>query len=55
MCNSLGLIGIDVDGGVCERLYVDEDVLFKVPDGVSDRAAVVIEPLAVILRAVHQA
>lgn len=55
VCNSLGLIGIDVDGGVCESLYVDEDVLFKVPDGVSDRAAVVIEPLAVILRAVHQA
>ena len=55
VCNSLGLIGIDVDGGVCESLYVDEDVLFKVPDGVSNRAAVVIEPLAVILRAVHQA
>ena len=55
VCNSLGLIGIDVDGGVCESLYVDEDVLFKVPDGVRDRAAVVIEPLAVILRAVHQA
>lgn len=32
-----GLIGIDVDGGMCEELYVDEDVLFKVPDGVSDR------------------
>ena len=55
MCNTLGLIGIDVDGGMCEELYVDEDVLFKVPDGVSDRAAVVTEPLAVILRAVHQA
>lgn len=37
VCNTLGLIGIDVDGGMCEELYVDEDVLFKVPDGVSDR------------------
>lgn len=55
VCNTLNLIGIDTDGGICESLYVDEDVLFKVPDGVSDRAAVVIEPLAVILRAVHQA
>jgi len=55
VCNTLGLIGIDVDGGACESLYVDEDVLFKLPDGVSDRAAVTIEPLAVILRAVHQA
>ena len=55
VCSTLGLIGIDVDGGMCERLYVDEKVLVKVPEGVSDRAAVVIEPLAVILRAVHQA
>lgn len=55
VCNSLGLIGIDVDGGACESLYVDENVLFKVPDGVSDKAASVIEPLAVIVRAVHQA
>lgn len=54
VCNSLGLIGIDQDGGVCERIYVDEGVLYKVPDEVSDRAAVVIEPLAVIVRAVHQ-
>lgn len=55
VCNSLGLIGIDTDGGLCERLYVDENVLFKVPEGVSDKAAVTIEPLAVIVRAIHQA
>ena len=55
VCNTLGLIGIDKDGGLCERQCVDEDVLFKIPDGVSDKAAAVIEPLAVIIRAVHQA
>lgn len=54
VCNSLGLLGIDKDGGVCERIYVDESVLFKVPDNVSDKAAAVIEPLAVIVRAIHQ-
>lgn len=54
VCNTLGLIGIDVDGGVCQSLYVDEDVLFKVPDGISDKVAAVIEPLAVVLRAIHQ-
>ena len=48
------LIGIDKDGGVCERIYVDENVLYKVPDGISDKAATVIEPLAVIVRAIHQ-
>ena len=36
------------------NLYVDEDVLFKLPEDVSDRAAVTVEPLAVIIRAVHQ-
>ena len=54
ICNTLGLIGIDVDGGACRTVYVDEDVLFKVPDGVSDKAAAVIEPLAVVIRAIHQ-
>ncbi|MFV0314169.1 MAG: zinc-binding dehydrogenase [Anaerotignum sp.] len=55
VCNTLGLIGIDVDGGVCEYAYVDENVMFKVPEGVSDKAAAVVEPLAVIVRSIHQA
>jgi threonine dehydrogenase-like Zn-dependent dehydrogenase len=54
VCESLKLIGIDVDGGMGEFAYVDEDVLFKVPEGVSDIAAATIEPLAVIIRAIHQ-
>jgi len=54
VCNTLGLLGIDVDGGASEYVCVDEDVLVKVPDGVSDKAAGVIEPLAVTLRAIHQ-
>ena len=54
VCNHLRLIGIDTDGGMCEYVYVDEDVLFKVPDGTSDRAAAVTEPLAVITRSIHQ-
>lgn len=54
VCNTLGLIGIDADGGLSQYGYVQEDVLFKVPDGVSDKAAAVIEPLAVIIRAIHQ-
>lgn len=54
VCNTLGLIGIDVQGAISEYAYVDEDVLFRVPEGVSDKAAAVIEPLAVIVRAIHQ-
>ena len=54
VCNTLKLIGIDVEGAICEYGYIDEDVLFKVPESVSDKAAAVIEPLAVIVRAIHQ-
>ena len=54
VCNHLGLIGIDTDGGICEYIYVDEDMLFKVPDRTSDKAAAVTEPLAVIVRSIHQ-
>ena len=53
VCNTLGLIGIDTDGGMCQTVYTDEDVLFKVPEGVSDKAAAVIEPLAVLVHAIH--
>ena len=54
VCNSLGLLGIDEDGGICESAYVDEEILFKVPEQLSDKAAAVIEPLAVIVRTIHQ-
>lgn len=54
VCSSLKLLGIDCDGGICESLYAEEEVLYKVPDDVSDIAASVIEPLAVAIRAVHQ-
>lgn len=54
VCKTLGLIGIDQDGGMCEKISVDEDVLFKVPEKLSDKAAALIEPLAVLLRAIHQ-
>lgn len=55
VCRSLRLIGIDVDGGIAEYVNCDEDVLFKLDDDLSDRAAAVIEPLAVIIRTMHQA
>lgn len=53
VCNSLGLYGIDKDGGLAEYICIDEDLLFKVPEGVSDKAAVTTEPFAVIVRALH--
>ena len=55
VCNTLKLDGIDKDGGMAEWICMDEDKLFKVPEGVSDRAAVVSEPLAVIVHSMFQA
>lgn len=55
VCKTLKLIGIDVDGGMAEYVNCDEDVLFKLDDSLSDKAAAVIEPLAVVIRTLHQA
>ncbi|WP_321342976.1 alcohol dehydrogenase catalytic domain-containing protein [Breoghania sp.] len=55
VCASLRLIGIDGDGGMAETLWVDENVMFKVPDTLSDRIAALVEPLAVVVRTLHQA
>ena len=54
VCKTLGLLGIDEAGAMAEYLWVDEDVLFKVPDEVSDKTAAVLEPFAVIVRELHQ-
>lgn len=55
VCRSLGLLGIDRDGGLAESAWVAADVLFKVPEALSGKAAAMIEPLAVIVRSLHQA
>ncbi len=55
VCASLRLIGIDQDGGMAETLWVDEDVLFKLPDTLGDRIGALVEPLAVVLRTLHRA
>ncbi len=55
VCRTLKLIGIDVAGGMAETAWIDEDVLFRVPDTLSDEVAALVEPLAVIVRSLHQA
>ncbi|WP_373236378.1 zinc-dependent alcohol dehydrogenase [Cohaesibacter celericrescens] len=55
VCASLRLIGIDCDGGMAEHAWIDEDVLVKVPDTISDQLAALTEPLAVVVRSLHQA
>ncbi len=55
VCEKLRLIGIDRDGGMAEQVWVEEDVLIKVDDTLSDRIAALVEPFAVVVRAMHQA
>ena len=53
VCEKLGLVGIDSDGGMAELVKVRSDQLIAVPDAVSDRQAALIEPLAVVVHAVR--
>nr|WP_320143688.1 alcohol dehydrogenase catalytic domain-containing protein [uncultured Cohaesibacter sp.] len=55
VCQTLHLLGIDCDGAMADYCWVDEEVLVKVPDGISDKLAALAEPLAVVVRALHQA
>jgi len=42
-CHFLKLLGVDVDGGFAEYVVADADKVFKVPQGISLRDAVLIE------------
>lgn len=55
VCANLRLIGIDRDGGMTDHQWIEESVLFKVPDSLSDEVAALVEPLAVVVRTLHQA
>jgi (R,R)-butanediol dehydrogenase / meso-butanediol dehydrogenase / diacetyl reductase len=53
VCEKLGLVGIDRDGGFAQFVKVSPHQLIPIPDQVSDDQAAVIEPLAVAVHAVH--
>jgi (R,R)-butanediol dehydrogenase / meso-butanediol dehydrogenase / diacetyl reductase len=53
VCEKLGLIGIDTDGGMAELVKARADQLFAVPKEVSDEQAALVEPLAVAVHAVR--
>jgi 2-desacetyl-2-hydroxyethyl bacteriochlorophyllide A dehydrogenase len=52
LCLSRTAIGIDVDGGFAEEARVPARCCWRIPDAVSDLDALLIEPLAVVVRAV---
>ncbi|MDA8483717.1 2,3-butanediol dehydrogenase [Pseudomonas resinovorans] len=54
LCISMGFIGLMGDGGFAERAQVPAYMLHHLPDAVSLRQAVVLEPAAVALHALRQ-
>lgn len=55
ICKTLGLYGVDQDGGMAEYICVPEEVLFLIDEKVGMKNAAIVEPLAVIIRELHQA
>jgi len=46
-CTSLKLIGIDMNGGFAEYVAAKGNMMYKVPDGVSDRDSALAEPYSI--------
>jgi 2-desacetyl-2-hydroxyethyl bacteriochlorophyllide A dehydrogenase len=54
VCEKLGLIGIDTDGGIAEYVKAVPEQIVAVPDAVSDEQAALIEPLSVAVHVVRR-
>jgi len=53
VCEKLGLIGLDAEGGIAEYVKALPDQLVAVPDALSDEQAALIEPLSVAVHAIR--
>lgn len=53
VCEKLGLIGIDADGGFAEYVKAVPDQLVPVPEAVTDEQAALVEPLSVAVHVVR--
>ena len=54
VCNTLGLLGIDCDGGMAEDVACPIDKIIPLPDTVSDKVAAFVEPIAVTVHALRE-
>lgn len=54
VCNTLGLYGIDKDGGMAEYIAVPKNQIIKIPDNVSDKLGAFIEPIAVTVHTLRE-
>lgn len=54
VCNTLGLFGIDCDGGMAEYIAIPADQIVKLPDNISDEVGALIEPIAVAVHTLRE-
>jgi len=54
VCNTLGLYGIDEDGGFAEYAVVPEENLVRLPEGMSMKLGALIEPIAVAVHTLRE-
>ena len=54
VCNTLGLYGIDKDGGMAEYAFVPQENVVKLPEGISLELGALIEPIAVAVHTLRE-
>ncbi len=54
-CRSLRLLGIDLDGAFAERVVVDAEQCFRLPEAIGDREAALVELFAIGMHATTRA
>lgn len=54
VCNTLGLLGIDCDGGMAEYVSVPIDSIVPLSDNVSNKLGAFVEPVAVAVHALRE-
>lgn len=54
VCNTLGLYGIDADGGMADYAFVPAENLVKLPDGIPLDLAALIEPISVAVHTLRE-
>lgn len=54
VCNTLGLYGIDADGGFAEYAFVPEENLVRIPEELPMKTGALIEPIAVAVHTLRE-
>ena len=54
VCNTLGLYGIDADGGMAEYVTIPGDQIIPIPDDMSDALGALLEPIAVCVHTLRE-